>query len=151
VIGQRRINELLLPVASIQGFTQNKLTSVGIVAQVQPIIDFTPIPCALCDCRARPTLAAFSVHKEQGNAIVINELPVGSFSQHRLRAPNQGEAAQRPLDPVLGSRPNPDMHSIFRLGAIVSVLNEYLKGDSTRCPPIAVLSAPEIGRSAGKM
>src|SRR5216684_1885660 len=47
--------EPVSPVPSIQGFTQNELTSVGIVAQIQPIIDFTPILCALCDGGSRQT------------------------------------------------------------------------------------------------
>jgi hypothetical protein len=45
--------EPVSPVPSIQGFTQNELPSVGIVAQVQPIIDFTPFLRALRDGGSR--------------------------------------------------------------------------------------------------
>jgi len=41
------------PVPSIQWFSQHKLTAVRIVAEVQPVIDFAPILCALCNGRAR--------------------------------------------------------------------------------------------------
>src|ERR1700731_209993 len=41
---------------------------------------------------------------------------------------------------------------VFLVGAMVDILNVYLKGDSTRRPPIADLScARETGRAAGKM
>lgn len=51
--GDRSEPEPVTPVPSIQGFSEDKLWSIRVVAQVQPVIDFAPILCTSCDCRTR--------------------------------------------------------------------------------------------------
>jgi hypothetical protein len=41
------------PVPAIQRLPEHKLSAVGVIAQVQPVVDFTPVLGALCDGRAR--------------------------------------------------------------------------------------------------
>ena len=44
-------------VPSIQRLPKHKLTAVGVVAQIQPVIDFTPVLCALCNgCASFPSV-----------------------------------------------------------------------------------------------
>src|SRR5580704_3233038 len=72
----------MTPVPSIQGFSEHELAAVGMVIQVQPVIDLTPFSCALCDCRSRfPRVdtADHDVHAVQSSSSVEplgNALPI---------------------------------------------------------------------------
>ncbi len=47
------------PVSAIQRLPEHELTAVSVIAQIQPVIDFTPILGALCDsCAGRSRVDA---------------------------------------------------------------------------------------------
>ena len=85
--GDRSQPKPVSPVSSIQRLPKHKLTAVGVVAQIQPVIDFTPILCALCNGRARfPSVntADHDVHAVQpsfGIQALGNAFPVQAPEQ----------------------------------------------------------------------
>jgi len=71
--GDRTQSKPVPPVPAIQGFPQHKLTGVRVVAEIQPVVDFTPILGALrygCSCFSRVDTADYEVHCVSGRAFL---------------------------------------------------------------------------------
>jgi hypothetical protein len=89
--GNRTQPEPVSPVPSIQRLPKHKLTAAGVVAQIQPVIDFTPVLCALCNgCARFPSVdtADYDVHAIE---------PCQSKPQNRFRRLARTTDLSRPI------------------------------------------------------